>query len=326
MILPLQRNQDATLYVGGLDERCDDELVWELFVQAGPVVSVSMPSDKVTGRHQGFAFVEFRTEQDAEYAKKVMNMVKLFGKMLRVDNASRDKQQRSNADVGANLFIGNLSAETDEKVLYDTFSAFGGIISQPRIMRDPETGASKGFGFVTYDCFEASDMAIEAMHGQFFGGRPIVVQYSYKKDGAPGERHGGQAERLLAAAARNTGDVMRPHTTFGTAQGEAVSALPSVAMVGAQANTAPAPPMLPPTAILPASMAPPPLMGGYGMAPSSAPVPFGAPQQHGQYGHSGHGLPPPPPLQPQLQPQMQMQMHPGGYQIPPPPPLPSMQY
>ncbi len=30
-----QRNQDATVYVGGLDERVDDELLWELFVQVG---------------------------------------------------------------------------------------------------------------------------------------------------------------------------------------------------------------------------------------------------------------------------------------------------
>lgn len=31
------RNQDATCYVGNLDPQCSEELVWELFVQAGPV-------------------------------------------------------------------------------------------------------------------------------------------------------------------------------------------------------------------------------------------------------------------------------------------------
>ena len=34
---------DATIYVGGLDEKVDEGLMWELFVQAGPVVNVHMP-------------------------------------------------------------------------------------------------------------------------------------------------------------------------------------------------------------------------------------------------------------------------------------------
>jgi splicing factor 3B subunit 4 len=44
---------DATVYVGGLDEKVNEAIVWELFVQAGPVVSVNMPKDRVTSSHQG---------------------------------------------------------------------------------------------------------------------------------------------------------------------------------------------------------------------------------------------------------------------------------
>lgn len=47
-----------------------------MFVQAGPIVNVHIPKDKVTGIHQGFGFVEFRTEADSDYAIKVMNMIK----------------------------------------------------------------------------------------------------------------------------------------------------------------------------------------------------------------------------------------------------------
>lgn len=32
-----ERNQDATIYVGGLDDKVTETLLWELFVQAGPV-------------------------------------------------------------------------------------------------------------------------------------------------------------------------------------------------------------------------------------------------------------------------------------------------
>ena len=30
-------NADATIYVGGLDEKVSETLLWELFLQAGPV-------------------------------------------------------------------------------------------------------------------------------------------------------------------------------------------------------------------------------------------------------------------------------------------------
>ena len=43
----------------------------ELFIQAGPVQSVYVPKDRVTNENNGFAFVEMKTERDAEYAAKV---------------------------------------------------------------------------------------------------------------------------------------------------------------------------------------------------------------------------------------------------------------
>lgn len=48
-----ERNQDATIYVGGLDEKTTESILWELFLQAGPVVNVHMPKDRITMQHQG---------------------------------------------------------------------------------------------------------------------------------------------------------------------------------------------------------------------------------------------------------------------------------
>ena len=59
-------------------------------------------------------------------------------------------------------------------------------------MRDPETGNSKGYAFINFASFEASDAAIDAMNGQYLSNRPISVSYSFKKD-AKGERHGSAA-------------------------------------------------------------------------------------------------------------------------------------
>lgn len=138
--------------------------------------------------------MEFQYEIDAEYAMKVMAPVKLFQKLLRINKAAQDKRQ---FEVGANLFVGNLDPDVDEKKLYDTFSSFGTILTT-KIMRDPDSGESRGFGFVSFDNFEASDLALYSMNGQFLWNRPVHVSYAFKKD-TKGERHGSAAERLIAA-------------------------------------------------------------------------------------------------------------------------------
>lgn len=190
-----------------------------------------MPKDRVTQMHQGYGFVEFLSEDDADYAIKIMNMIKLYGKPIRVNKASAHQK---NLDVGANIFIGNLDLEVDEKLLYDTFSAFGVILQTPKIMRDPETGNSKGFAFINFASFEASDAAMDAMNGQYLCNRPISVSYAFKKD-SKGERHGSAAERLLAAQ-NPSSHADRPHQLFADA---------------------PVPSMIP---VMPGQLIPPPLL------------------------------------------------------------------
>ncbi|KAJ7221650.1 hypothetical protein GGX14DRAFT_670648 [Mycena pura] len=303
------RNQEATVYLvtlpsilfsclmlirfqGNLDERCTDALVWELMLQAGPVVNVHLPKDRVSMAHQGYGFCEFLTEEDAEYACKIMNQIKLWGKPIRVNKASSDKKQ---LDVGANLFIGNLDENVDERLLYDTFSAFGIMATTAKIARDPSTGTSKGYGFVSYTDFEASDAAVEAMNGSFLMNKAITAQYAFKKDGK-GERHGTAAERLLVSQARKNNAIpVGPRPVAPLGFGAPVPGYQYQGQfAGALAQPPPPPGFTPQQTILPTmqmgGMAPPPppAMGG---------VPMGMPMQ---------SQPP------------NMQMYPGAF--PPPPP------
>ncbi|XP_059146087.1 splicing factor 3B subunit 4-like [Physella acuta] len=303
-----ERNQDATVYVGGLDEKVQENILWELFLQAGPVVNVHMPKDRVTQSHQGYGFIEFMSEEDADYAIKIMNMIKLFGKPIRVNKASAHTKRQ---DIGANIFIGNLDPEVDEKLLYDTFSAFGVILQTPKIMRDRDSGNSKGYAFINFASFEASDAAIEAMNDQYLCNRAITISYAFKKD-AKGERCGSAAERLLAAQnpLSLTG---RPHQLFADAPPP-----PSQSMPGVPGVLVPPPP--PPMGLTPGM--PPPVPGMGSMPPMAPPPPAPSPMQppgppgmQQNYSMGMQGMPPPP-------------MPPGqnyqGNQMPrpPPPPMP----
>lgn len=50
-----------------------------------------MPKDRITNQHQGYGFVEFMGEEDADYAIKIMNMIKLYGKPIRVNKVRIEK-------------------------------------------------------------------------------------------------------------------------------------------------------------------------------------------------------------------------------------------
>ncbi|KAG9390042.1 RNA recognition [Carpediemonas membranifera] len=195
--MPIQvtrRNQAATIHVSGLDPKVTEELLCELFIQAAPVVSVNIPlPDKVTGKPRDFGFVEFRNEADAEYAMDIMNGIKLFGQPLKLNPADRDNSSASTI-LGANLFVGNLDATVDEKMLQDSFSMFGKLLGKPRIMRD-DSMRTRGFGFVVFESFKSADAAIEGMNNQNLGGRRLTVSYSTRRDGRT--RHGTEEERKL---------------------------------------------------------------------------------------------------------------------------------
>lgn len=112
------------------------------------VKSVHMPRDKLSGQYSGYAFVEFNTAEECDYAIKILNLIQLHGKSLRVNKSQLAGTMALTDGVGANLFLGNLDPEVDEKLLFDTFSAFGTLLKTPHIARDDGTSEPRGFGFV----------------------------------------------------------------------------------------------------------------------------------------------------------------------------------
>ncbi|KAK4043053.1 hypothetical protein C8A01DRAFT_32844 [Parachaetomium inaequale] len=273
-----EQNKDATVYVGNIDERFTQELLSELMTQVGPVRQVHMPQDRVSQTHQGYGFVEFDTPASAEYASKVLNGIRVWGKPIRVNKASADKQKT--VDIGAELFINNLDPQVDEKILYDTFSQFGQILRQPNIVRD-DNNISKGYGFVSFDSFEGSDAAVATMNGQYLLSKAITVEYAYKKDGK-GERHGDEAERKLAAEGKKHNIVPEQQV------------LPPAFHMSAQGAAA-APPTGPaidhPSAAIPPVITPLSAGAGVGMPPTA---PYGAIPPVGPAGGMGRAGPPPP--------------------------------
>ncbi len=83
-----------------------------------------------------------------------------------------------------NLYVGNLSYQMTDEDLQNAFSAYGEV-SSAKVIRDRETGRSKGFGFVEMPDDAEAEEAIKALDNADLGGRNIKVNQARPREEAP---------------------------------------------------------------------------------------------------------------------------------------------
>lgn len=97
--------------------------------------------------------------------------------------------------MSCKLFIGGLSWNTDDSSLRARFEEFGAV-ADAVVIRERETGRSRGFGFVTFAEESQADAAVAQMDNQEFEGRTIRVSKAQERQEGErrpfnGERRGG---------------------------------------------------------------------------------------------------------------------------------------
>ncbi len=89
-------------------------------------------------------------------------------------SASGDSYEDSGDDTQQQVYIGNLAYRVAERDLRRIFARYGAIRTL-RIVKDRESGRSKGFGFITYETSKQAQDALES-NGFAMYGRNIVVR------------------------------------------------------------------------------------------------------------------------------------------------------
>ena len=80
-----------------------------------------------------------------------------------------------------NLYVGNLAFGTTEEDLQQLFSQYGQVV-KVQVIKDRDTGRSRGFGFVEMPTEEEAQRAIDALNNQPFAGRPLTVNIAKPRE------------------------------------------------------------------------------------------------------------------------------------------------
>ena len=103
------------------------------------------------------------------------------------------------------IYVGNFSYSVTEEELNEFFSQYGAI-QELNLIKDRETGRSRGFAFISYDSQQAAQNALAA-NGNEFKGRNLTVNMAReeRRGGAGGGGGGGRDGRRQGSGGGNGG-------------------------------------------------------------------------------------------------------------------------
>ncbi|XP_076372077.1 cytotoxic granule associated RNA binding protein TIA1-like isoform X4 [Tachypleus tridentatus] len=164
-----------------------------LFGQIGPVLGCKIIKES---GNDPYCFVEFTDHQAAAAALLAMNKRHCFGKEMKVNwTSSPGNVQKQDTSKHHHIFVGDLSPEIETTQLKEAFLPFGEI-SDCRVVRDPQTLKSKGYGFVSFVKKADAEVAISQMNGQWLGSRAIRTNWATRKVSANRNQNDGNSKIL----------------------------------------------------------------------------------------------------------------------------------
>lgn len=86
-------------------------------------------------------------------------------------------EDRTPAEPNPKLFVGSLAWAATDEDLQAAFSPFGSLVSAS-VVRYPDTGRSKGFGFVEYSTTEEAEKAKAELDGKEIAGRNVKIDFA----------------------------------------------------------------------------------------------------------------------------------------------------
>ncbi|KAM7387965.1 hypothetical protein PAMP_024169 [Pampus punctatissimus] len=180
-----KKERDArTLFVKNLPFSATIDDLREVFEDA---VDVRLPPGQ-NGSNRGIAYIEFKSEAEAEKMLEVAQGADVQGRSIMVDFVGEKSQKGAKvggaaaAAASKTLVVNNLAFSATEEALQSTFEKAVSI-------RIPQKdGRAKGFAFVEFESTEDAKEALDNLNNTEIDGRSIRLEFSQNSGGREGGR------------------------------------------------------------------------------------------------------------------------------------------
>ena len=182
----LQRQQAISMmsriYVGCINYDVREDSIKQAFLPFGPIRSITMSWDSMTGKHKGFAFVEFEQPEAAQLALEQMNGILVCSRNIKVgrpsqmpqaqaciDEIQREARQHNRIYISSihkvstqhyifNQILTMLFQDLADEDIRSVFSAFGNI-KFCELASAGVPGRHKGYGYIEFDTLKSAQVS-----------------------------------------------------------------------------------------------------------------------------------------------------------------------
>jgi len=201
----------TTLWMGELEPWIDESFIKSIWFNMGEQVNVKMIRDKFSGSNAGYCFVDFPSPDAASKALTLNGtLIPGSNRPFKLNWASGGGLADRRDDRGPeySIFVGDLGPEVTEYSLVQLFQNKLPSTKSAKIMSDPITGMSRGYGFVRFSDERDQQMALTEMQGIYCGNRPMRISVATPKNkgghgggppvGMPQNQFGGPMYNAMA--------------------------------------------------------------------------------------------------------------------------------
>jgi RNA recognition motif-containing protein len=151
------------------------------------VKKVKIIRDKISGNPMGYGFLEFENKSQAEEALQTLKgkiLPKTENKTFKLNWASYNTNKSNSQNPNEfSIYVCELDPSVNEEILTNFFKQKYKSVINSKIIVDPSTKISKGYGFVKFSDKYESEKAISEMNGQTLNGKNMKTgTASYKKN------------------------------------------------------------------------------------------------------------------------------------------------
>ncbi|KAI6217483.1 Poly(U)-binding-splicing factor PUF60 [Aphelenchoides fujianensis] len=171
----------SRVYIGSISFEIREDNLKSQFACFGPIKSINMSWDSVTGHHKGFAFLEYEVPEAALLAQETMNGKLMGGRNLKVGRPSNMPQAQpiiemvtQEAKQYHRVYVASVHPDLSEGDLRSVFEAFG-TITKVQLAKQAGGRGHRGFGYLEFQTAQAVKEAIEGMSNFDLGGQFLQV-------------------------------------------------------------------------------------------------------------------------------------------------------